>query len=125
EDTKEVDERGCEITDPELAEFKGCSERTIQRWRKQYLKEEKYLKVPFLQITEGDFDKGLNANRPTRYRFLIDTEVADAVLEARNAALYADDRLKALKLSSLRIYDSMAKPVGTRAIRRRRKKELT
>lgn len=124
EDRHEKNEDGCEITDPELAEFKGCSERTIQRWRRQYLKEEKYLKVPFLQITEGDFDKGLNANRPTRYRFLIDLDIADAVLEARAMRLHQSDRLKALRLSALRVYDSLAKPLGKAAVRRRKKKKL-
>lgn len=125
EDCNVQDERGCEITDPELAEFMGCSERTIQRWRRQYLKEEKYLKVPFLQITEGDFDRELKANRPTRYRFLVADNVADAVLEARQMTLYQENRPKALKLSAIRVYDSLAKPFGTSAIRRRRKKELS
>jgi hypothetical protein len=74
------------------------------------LKEEKYLKVPFLQIFEGDYDKGRDANRPTRYRFLVDTSVADAVLEARQMTFYQEDRLKALKLSALRVYDSIAWP---------------
>ena len=123
EDCQEKDERGCEITDPELADFKGCSERTIQRWRQQYLKEEKYLEVPFLQITEGDYDKEARANRPTRYRFLVDTAIADAVLEARQMNLYLTDRRKALRLSALRVFDSLEK--GQSAIRRRKKKELS
>jgi hypothetical protein len=123
EDCRELDERGCEITDAELAEFIGCSKRTVQRKRSQYLKEEKHLKVPFLRITEGDFDKAQEKNRPTRYQFLRDRDVADAVLEARTTAAYAADRRKALKLSALRGYDSLPQSQG--AIRRRKKKMLS
>jgi hypothetical protein len=123
EDCQELDERGCEITDAELSEFMACSERTVQRKRQQYLKEEKQLKVPFLRITEGDYDKAQEKNRPTRYQFLRDTDIADAVLETRQMALYASDRRKALKLSALRVYDSLAKSKS--AIRRRKKRTLS
>ena len=82
--------------------------------------------MPFLQITEGDFDKNLTSNRPSwGSRFLVDLDIADAVLEARQMNLYQTDPRKALKLSALRVYDSLAKPLGTAAVRRRKKKELT
>jgi hypothetical protein len=123
EDCKELDERGCEVTDAELADFMGCSERTIKRKRKKYFEEEKKLKVPFLQIVEGDFDKSAMQNRPTRYRFLRDTDIADAVLEARKSPLYEKDRRKALKFSALKVYDSLTKPFGQSAVRRRKKKQ--
>lgn len=123
EDCKELDERGCEITDAELSHFMGCCERTLQRKRRRYYQDEKRLKVPFLRITEGDYDKSREQNRPTRYQFLRDREIADAVLDARLMSLYQEDRRQALKLAALRVYDSIPQSPG--AIRRRRKRELS
>jgi hypothetical protein len=111
---------GCERTDPELAEILGCSERTVQRQRDRYKKESHANSAPFLFIKEGDFDQDLGRNRPTRYKFLLDKEVADAILEARRMTLWGEDSRKALKLSAFRVYDSVEKTRGS--IRRRQKK---
>lgn len=120
---EEEHEDGCEITDPELAEIMGCSERTVQRQRAKYMQESHAHQAPFLFIKEGNFDKDLERNRPTRYKFLLDREVADAVLEARQMSLWKDDSRQALKIQAFRVYDSIPKTRGS--IRRRKKKELS
>ena len=72
-----------DLYDAELADLQGCSERTVRRQRADYQKEAQARRFGFLEIIEGDFDRGAGKNAPTRYRFHISGQIAQVVAEAR------------------------------------------
>jgi hypothetical protein len=123
-DRKDLHKDGPEITDAQLADFIGCSERTIQRRRSDYLRE-KHRKLEILSVIEGDYDTAMEQNRPTRYRFPCDVIVGDAVIEARSMKLWATDYREALKTAAFRAYESERQRLNgaiPHATRRRKKK---
>ena len=71
--------------DEELAELQGCSTRTVRRQRKDYLRESRARRFGFVEVIEGDYDKDANQNAPTRYRFHVGGQIAEAVGLARRA----------------------------------------
>lgn len=50
-----------ELYDAELAELQGCSKRTVQRQRDDYLRESRAKNFDFVEIIEGAFDKEKSA----------------------------------------------------------------
>ncbi|MGB9182412.1 MAG: hypothetical protein WCB68_24490 [Pyrinomonadaceae bacterium] len=135
-----TDEGGVEITDPKLAEFMNCCERTIQRGRKAYKDEMievarydehksfRCPRLPIISIDEGEYDKSREQNRPTRYRFEVAHLVADAVLEARQSKLWESDYRAALKKAAYHVYDAERIAHNHQfptALRRRRKRTLS
>jgi hypothetical protein len=84
-----------ELFDDELAELQGCSTRTVRRQRQDYLRESRAQRFGFVEVIEGDFDKGASKNAPTRYRFHVGGQIAEAVALARRSEGWADlSRLK-------------------------------
>lgn len=79
-----------ELFDDELAEQQGCSTRTVRRQRQDYLRESRARRFGFVEVIEGDFDKGAGKNAPTRYRFHVGGQIAEAVELARQALDWAE-----------------------------------
>lgn len=78
-------EKFVELFDAELAELQGCSVKTVQRQRADYKRESKARRFGFVEIIEGDYDRAQGKNVPTRYRFHIGGQIAEAVELARQA----------------------------------------
>jgi hypothetical protein len=72
-----------ELYDDELAAQQGCSTRTVRRQRADYLKESRAKRFGFVEVIEGDYNQGTNQNAPTRYRFHVGGQIAEAVVLAR------------------------------------------
>ena len=72
-----------ELLDEELAEQQGCSTRTVRRQRADYLKESRERRFGFVEVIEGEYNQGTNQNAPTRYRFHVGGQIAEAVELAR------------------------------------------
>src|ERR1700749_2673529 len=74
-----------ELFDDELAEVQGCWTKTVQRQRPDSLTESKSRRFGFVEVIEGEYDKGEGKNVPTRYRFHVGGQIAEAVALARRA----------------------------------------
>lgn len=79
-----------ELYDDELAAQQGCSTRTVRRQRADYLKESRAKRFGFVEVIEGDYNQGTNQNAPTRYRFHVGGQIAEAVGLARRAEGWAE-----------------------------------
>jgi hypothetical protein len=79
-----------ELFDDELAELQGCSTRTVRRQRKDYLRESKARRFGFVEVVEGDYNNSAGKNAPTRYRFHVGGQIAEAVELARGSEGWAD-----------------------------------
>jgi hypothetical protein len=80
-----------ELTDEELAELQGCSAKTVQRQRADYLREARRLKtVDLVGIEEGEYDRSTERYAPTLYSFHLGGTVAAVVAEARRHPQWQD-----------------------------------
>jgi hypothetical protein len=79
-----------ELYDDELAAQQGCSTRTVRRQRADYLKESRAKRFGFVEVIEGDYNQGTNQNAPTRYRFHVGGQIAEAVELARQTEDWAE-----------------------------------
>jgi hypothetical protein len=80
--------------DEELAKHLGCNERTIRRWRKDYLAAAKVKQFGFIKITEGEYCVETKRYLATEYSLIDEVKefVNNAVSEGRESPRYAEDR---------------------------------
>lgn len=83
-------EQFVKLYDDELAAQQGCSTRTVRRQRADYLRESRAKRFGFVEVIEGDYNRGTNQNAPTRYRFHVGGQIAEAVALARQTEGWAE-----------------------------------
>ena len=105
-----------EVSDPELAEYLGCSVKTIGRRRKKYQRESRKYQV--VVVDEGPYDKKAQKNKLTRYTFLRGADAADAVIQAKQSPLWEKNKQEALKRAAYSVFNSR---LGTPRVGKRRK----
>jgi hypothetical protein len=100
-----------ELFDQELADLQGCSTKTVQRQRADYLREACALKFDLVGVVEGEFDRDANQHAATRYRFLVGETVARIVADARKAegwgALDRKRQREAIRRAAARVYEDI------------------
>ncbi|MFL6228923.1 MAG: hypothetical protein ACJ741_09095 [Pyrinomonadaceae bacterium] len=73
-----------ELFDDELAELQNCSTKTVQRQRRDYLRESKARHFIPVEVLDGEFNQQKGKNDPTRYRLLVREHVERCVRGARD-----------------------------------------
>jgi hypothetical protein len=111
-----------ELFDEDLATLQGCSTKTVQRQRADYVRESRRLRtVDLVGIEEGEFDREQNRHAPSRYTFHLAGTVEAVVADARSDPRWHDLDRKAqrdlLKQAAARAYDLI--PDATRKRRNR------
>lgn len=99
-------EHTVEKYDEEMAKEARCTDRTIRRWRKDYLAKLRQLKRGPLTIDEGEYDADRRRYERTGYAVApeVAAAIARAVAEARALPEYAADRHAALKRTAKENY---------------------
>ncbi len=100
-------EQGIKLFDEDIAEIATCSDRTVRRWRADYLAQAKKHNFFPLEIIEGEYDHTKQRYLPTFYRITFADALEDAVSTARARADYQTDRLKAIEEAAKLHYDDI------------------
>jgi hypothetical protein len=114
-------------TDEELAEVMGCSIRTVQRQRKDYLEQEngsdkvKGTNFSIIAVTEGEYDREKGRHAPTRYRFLIGAQTAQTVERARTSPEWKRDQRKAIREAAIEVFEDIPEAPPAATTRKKRK----
>lgn len=72
-----------ELLDDNLAKLQNCSRKTVQRQRRDYMREAQTLKFDLIGIIEGTYDREAKLHEPSRYRFIASEVVERIVAQSR------------------------------------------
>jgi hypothetical protein len=95
------------ITDERLAELMNCTPKTVQRQRKEYLKQEQSINFSIIHVEEGEFDRTQGKHATTLYEFLVGKQAAQTVERARTSPLWKRDQFAAMREAAREVFNDI------------------
>ncbi len=118
-------EQSIKLFDEEIANVAKCHDRTVRRWRVEYLAQAQKQNFFPLEVIEGEYDHTTQRYKATSYRITFADALEQAVATARARPEYKTDRRAAIEKAAEIYYDDIPQAPSRMRTRKPRKAAQT